>query len=312
MPRVDFEAFVNQRRSPPPAFVYKYTTVDTARAILSTGKLRFQSPLRYNDPFDVQWDPFWSLRSKQGLAAYREVLREAISDPASWPREISSEAAEHLGGERRLLSDHTPEQFELFLDRLVESLDASQAATAMARRNLDDLRRRMRLLCVSAVSDSVLMWSHYADQHRGVVLVFSSERLEAGLRVPLQPVQYCDLLPRVYDDRKFYREMVYGLEGDSGLMRDLTWALAKHSGWKYEAEWRMTTVADQGTLGDYGDYAFPHDALVAIKAGCRAKSHEARELLILARAFSRQIELYQMRMHESKFSVEVDSHAERY
>ena len=38
----------------------------------------------------------------------------------------------------------------------------------------------MRVFCLSELDDSVLMWSHYADQHQGVVLGFDTEAMEQG------------------------------------------------------------------------------------------------------------------------------------
>lgn len=34
------------------------------------------------------------------------------------------------------------------------------------------MKRTYRVLCLSAVRDHILMWSHYADSHRGAVLEF--------------------------------------------------------------------------------------------------------------------------------------------
>lgn len=36
--------------------LYKYVTVNTAKIVLETGKLRWSSPFMFNDPFDVQFD----------------------------------------------------------------------------------------------------------------------------------------------------------------------------------------------------------------------------------------------------------------
>ena len=35
---------------------FKYVNVDAAKIILESGKLRWSSPLMFNDPFDVQFD----------------------------------------------------------------------------------------------------------------------------------------------------------------------------------------------------------------------------------------------------------------
>ncbi len=87
MPRGDehFDEYVRSRTVSPPKILYKYTTVETARIILSTGKLRFQSPLRYNDPFDSQWDLLWPAFTPDARQYERELHREALLNPAAWP-----------------------------------------------------------------------------------------------------------------------------------------------------------------------------------------------------------------------------------
>src|SRR5580704_921719 len=40
------------------------------------------------------------------------------------------------------------------------------------------IHERFRILCLSAKPDSVVMWSHYADKHRGLCLEFGTDNEE--------------------------------------------------------------------------------------------------------------------------------------
>lgn len=174
--------------------------------------------------------------------------------------------------------------------------------------HLNDTRRRLRVFCACEEADLILMWSHYADQHRGVVLGFDAATLEHGFRVPLEPVDYQNDLPALFDAEKWIESLVFGLgeARDWGPERELgrKLMLTKSIHWKYEKEWRMVCVAAKGTLGDFQDFQFRREALVELVIGCRADQIRAEELRSLAYAFRPNVRFFQMSKHPSKFSLE--------
>jgi hypothetical protein len=50
--------------------------------------------------------------------------------------------------------------------------DGCQASDAMSRDIVQQLNGLIGILCLSRVNDSLLMWSHYADQYAGAVVEF--------------------------------------------------------------------------------------------------------------------------------------------
>ena len=83
------------------------------------------------------------------------------------------------------------------------------------------------ILCLSGVCDDILMWSHYADSHRGFVIEYErSKRNYLGKSAI--PVLYTDELPSlspidVLERKKESQEKLW---------------LYKSTHWKYEKEWR--------------------------------------------------------------------------
>jgi hypothetical protein len=53
--------------------------------------------------------------------------------------------------------------------------DHPQTMRELARNNLAQVSENFGVLCLSTVSDSIAMWSHYADKHRGIVIGFDSD-----------------------------------------------------------------------------------------------------------------------------------------
>ena len=300
----DYLVFINSRADNPPKRLYKYTTLSTALTILSCGKLRFQSPLRYNDPFDSQWDPFWPLTNPHAKERERSVLEQAISDPESWPADIHPHFQHALQSLRAKLDSMPEDERAEAISHYVEEIVNDDEQSRIAQRHLLDQRRRLRVLCLSEESDSILMWSHYAEQHKGVVLGFDVRRLEDGLQRPLERMNYSEDVPRVIDLDAWHKSVIFGTPTPGWEGKEREFALTKHSGWAYEREWRFVFLSGPGSLGMHSDLAFPADALAELLVGDRADSSVFVELLALARGLNPEVEVARMMKHFEKFALE--------
>ena len=94
------------------------------------------------------------------------------------------------------------------------------------------------MLSLTESADDILMWSHYADSHRGVCLRFSTE---IGFFKDAQQVVYQDERP------------VVNLIRDTPHVYQRKAVLYKSCHWEYEEEWR---IIDHGTPG-HGVHTFP-------------------------------------------------------
>jgi hypothetical protein len=107
---------------------------------------------------------------------------------------------------------------------------------------LETSKRYSTIACFSESIESVLMWSHYADSHKGFAL-------EYDFRPTLeQPIKNVALLPVVYSEERFDISdyIAWGFLRILGLqakMPDISAsfknALWKSDIWAYEKEWRM-------------------------------------------------------------------------
>jgi hypothetical protein len=60
-------------------FLYKYMSAEVARIVLETGKLRWSSPLIFNDPFDVPRALELPFNEADIAAALEKRIREMCS-----------------------------------------------------------------------------------------------------------------------------------------------------------------------------------------------------------------------------------------
>jgi len=288
----------------PPAILYKYVSVETARKIFLSQKIRFQSPLQYNDPFDTQWDALWPLSTKEAIEYDQLIMEQAIRDPSSWPNDISQRSRFALYKDWSRIQGLPKEQREKAIAEFVKVTTEKQGMPKKEAEYLRDIQRRLRLLCLTENERSILMWSHYGDQHRGVVLGFNTSLMEGGLQRPLERIKYHNELPRLVDHKEWSRAIAFGLQ-KSGLVGDhaIEWALTKHLDWAYEREWRFLTIAKQGAIGEYEDFLIPQDSLVELVIGCRTGKKESAELLSHVRTFAPDIQHYRVKQHASRFEL---------
>ena len=147
------------------------------------------------------------------------------------------------------------------------------------------------------------MWSHYADQHRGVLLTFDTKRLEDGLKRLLKDVKYKASPPKMLDMEEWYKAVTFGLPQPDLFGDTSVWTRTKSTEWSYEDEWRLTTLAAKGSLGDYEDFDIPRNALVGVTFGCRTDMEAAKELVALALPFGEQVAFFRLYMPVGSFRL---------
>jgi len=145
----------------PSASLYKYVDIAGLKRILK-GSIRFTQPSAFNDPF--------------------ELLPEVVVPNDAEERQLSFSFA--VRAQRR-----RPPPGELH-----EVPDGCQASDAMSRDIVQQFNTLIGILCLSRVNDSLLLWSHYADQYAGAVVEFdgSHEFFDGQIDVeyrPLRPIR---------------------------------------------------------------------------------------------------------------------------
>lgn len=209
--------------------LYKYGRLNEhSEATFSTPTIWFASPTSLNDPFECRpWFTFDGERHEI-VEALTRVLRR--SNPNLPPNEATAQAVGiFLEGRHR-----NPETWE-----------------ALRADVLAALENEIGLCCLSANNDSILMWAHYAQDHRGYCLGF-----EATDSTPFfgeaQEVHYAAEYPVVDFFRTPPADQV-----------DLIF-LTKFNGWSYESEYRIIDHENGSGL-----HSYPAELLRSVTFGFR-------------------------------------------
>ena len=227
---------------------------DWVRQTLFEGKIRFAKVSELNDPFEGR--PYLVPRHADPVAQAKEIYASALRDAY----------AEGKTGEAAI-------QQARFETAVVMSPAITQEVRQ--RKLIEVIEESFWVYCACATRNPILMWSHYADGHRGLALHFDP-------RLP----PFDRYLFNVDYDRKEYPEYPFP-SGDVDMAtseeaRALLYT--KAFGWRYEEEFRSIRVVEPGPGRDMGltwDGQFatlPERALIGVTLGAAMPPSVASEL----------------------------------
>jgi hypothetical protein len=159
------------------------------------------------------------------------------------------------------------------------------------RETKEELHKNKGLICFSKSWENPVLWSHYADKHRGICL---------GFDVPdqlLKPVDYTPNPLKVAHDGKRSRPQI-NQEFMDALLR------TKFIDWKYEDEMRVFVQLDHKTI-ESGLYFYPFSEDLTLREvilgpRCELPIHTIRSLVA---NFDPQVFVIKSRVAFTKFKV---------
>jgi len=196
----------------PPKILYKYLTFEGGRAMLKTCMLKFTPPNKLNDPFEF----LGRLPDDFKLASFNKIGKKAIKNGMDFPIASAlgySKAQWKKTGRKKFketfkqnFSENTFQEFK----RVEKWIDIK-----------DSVSKKCGVFCASSIPNNLLMWAHYADMHKGLVV-----GIETNTTFDWLEVEYDNIRP-----------VINPLIKDDQELKRLT--LRKSSEWKYENEWRL-------------------------------------------------------------------------
>lgn len=200
----------------------------------------------FNDPYDtlVRYD-LETLEEGVSRVMSRESLEQLkmwIAQGNDFPEGVKQVLPEELIGvfREKLLSLEDFSEYEPRIE------DARRTMISMMRALFpilaEESKKYCRIACFSESVDSILMWSHYADSHKGFVLEYD---FRSTLKTPIEHVL---IAPVIYDEERLdvssyvAWEFLHLLKVNSknpDIASHIKVALHKSAAWAYEKEWRL-------------------------------------------------------------------------
>jgi hypothetical protein len=246
--------------------LYKYRRMASLgnERIFTRNEIYFSSARDFNDPFDCRPCLKADLTDKQIRRYSSYLVNKKLADQSRVDRRKKEL-------EIRKLMKHQREREQLYFQQMYG----------------------YGLYCLSEDFDNIWMWSHYADNHRGFCLEFSSSEPQSSPFPVSWPITY-------QGDRPIVDTTVTADNIDTDLIvrRGL---LTKSLDWAYEREWRA--LKERGT----GPMVLPEGLLSAVILGARMKPEDREQLLSWARQHPTPLEIREARVSREHFCLDIVS-----
>jgi hypothetical protein len=262
--------------------LFKYMSAAGALRFLESGMLRFTQPVEFNDPFEMQ--PFL-----RGLA-----------DQSELETQFDDQFGTTIGSEvDAILAKLTPEQrMKVTKNALLDEVQ-KQAPQALAllkalagavTPTISDqiyktVNEELGALCLTELPTDLLMWAHYADNHRGAVIEFDATHAFFNRRRGPN------------DDLRHFRPVTYTRDRPAVFLTNsdaIEFFYNKSLAWEYEREWRLILpLADCSKRLDNPPaspiclFHVPPECVRMIIVGCRMPEAEKYKLTAVARSNAR-------------------------
>lgn len=176
------------------------------------------------------------------------------------------------------------------VERFVESSQRPELHPKLAEIVIGATTSRYGIICLTPFPDAMLMWSHYAEKHCGICLVFHSTpeyiRALPGMSCPLE-VKYREDFPAI----NYFKATPWEFTR--------TLLSTKSCKWEYEREWRILFANHTGPV------KFPGEMLAKIVVGSRTSDAQIADIRAWNQQRARPVPLYQIRHRERSFQLDL-------
>ncbi len=247
-----------------PHYFYKYLSCDMKeeyiRNLLIDSDFYLSSCKDFNDPFDTTANVIKSANLRIMRKRFGQIVDKNSANLSKLSRE--SKVSEMM----KSYADK-PDAYKNVLEK------NTQAAG---------------IFSVTENARDVLMWSHYASQHKGMLLQFEIAKDPESLLYALKMHYSLD-----------YPSFDVSLNFETQFERIM---LRKSEHWAYENEWRILRIGGAGTY-----QPFKHNALTSLILGCRSEPvfrDKVIKILKEREALKHpSIKVYKAEMHPSKYAL---------
>ena len=173
------------------------------------------------------------------------------------------------------------------VEDLYPQLKAEREALEIQKAAIVAQFRNSGIFCATRNKSNLLMWSHYADEHRGVVFGLQPDAAQDSFLCLLEPDTYSDVRPSFYNpfDPLVGNMPLPTLEAMRAFTRSLT--AVKSMQWAYEEELRVVipSYVSEGQPAVFIPYYATE--LAELYLGHRVAAGDRDELVAAARALNK-------------------------
>ncbi|TJZ71705.1 DUF2971 domain-containing protein [Chitiniphilus eburneus] len=284
---------IENKDTNPSKIIYKYFGIERI-SFFSEKMIRYTQPGDLNDPFEC--NP--NITTLSSTAERHEFVNLEL------PSIIQSEYFRLTPEQKAKISlkDFT----EILNKKITESHLANienQLTPDLKRIAYDTFSRKIGVLCLSEAKNSLLMWAHYAQNHKGFVVGLDTEHPHFHQK------------KNETDEFRHLRKVLYSSERPSKSLKSTSpedMLLTKSSDWSYEKEWRIFRALSESEQKivqpnfDIHLFSIQPECIAEVLIGARATADTIQSIKNVIRSDSslNHVSVKQAFLHDQKFELE--------
>jgi hypothetical protein len=264
-----------------------------------------------NDPFDIYIEDLFNVSLEEMLQRHIASLQDLlIQDPDSYATVMGVDP-KRVKLVSDLLKANPPDiraalSSSITLTRLEEvdsELGEMRKILQPKLQTIIALLQNSGVFCATRNHDNLLMWAHYPQQHRGVVLGFRPDVERDSFFRLLKPVRYTDTRPTFYEAiDNFNATDVAPTENEVSELVD-TLILSKSTHWSYEEELRIVDPHGVPPEQSASFLNFYPNELCEMYLGCRADLAFRSEIMAAARKLNSDVAIFDSRPGKASYAL---------
>ena len=286
-----------------PKFLYKYRS-DTDNAInnLETDTVWLNKPSEYNDPFEfVEY-----LDTKELYKVIGSLMKNELIDDLTKKHPVPEhviEQAKKSDFPLKIISEYQLKNYEGMPDGFIQKFhqaadEVLQESTTKA--NVDKIKSikdKMKVCSFCESPKQLLMWSHYANEHKGFCVEYNISKWE------VTDVRNRVLFPVIYRDDffDFTPHLISNIQSNNfnNIYTTISGA-TKSKEWEYEQEWRFIFA-----IGDsFPKQNYPMDCQTKVFLGSRMEEKSKNRVIDICK--EKGLKVYNAIPSTSRYEVVFD------
>ena len=252
--------------------LYKFVDYDGAEKIIENGTLLIKNPINFNDPYDCH----------PKLINYNSIPNQYIKNL------INKQYPDISRNERR---KKQLEAIKTSKNKLVDFINTDHM----------EMERNLKgVTCFSKKNLDLLMWSMYADSHKGLCLGFNLEKLFRSL-ISMNKFDETTIL-----NVKYTNELKPNNYFEDPLKAVVEWLRTKSHEWRYEDEIRIVFSPFQESKGKLGLVSFDLSVIEEIYFGCNVTENNEEKIIDKIKQKGLKSTFYKVSLNENKYKLEVN------
>lgn len=275
--------------------LYKYISNERV-SVLHDGLYRFTQPSKFNDPFEF-------LPSIKGVMEKKELLQLASENPDEFLSGVESAFPWYLKFLPRVVMNLIALEM---MNRNPETVDAAlkgvnrKISPVISNYYQQKIGDKFGVFCLSENHNSILMWSHYANSHKGFVVEFDenhdffNNKLSNG-----------DNLEDLYKKRLSVKYRTHRAGTYIKNLSILDLLITKSSVWGYEEEVRYICPLEKAEQ-KYDDvflFRIPSDSVRTVFLGAYISDADRLSIINSVKSHGGKISIYQAHLSIDRYEI---------